>query len=57
MTSYQMLVDSICSRLFRLWQNGCNQESWNEEDAKKIAKLIIRDVESFKINQQSTKDA
>jgi hypothetical protein len=57
MTSYQMLVDSICSRLFRLWQDGCNQESWNEEDAKKIAKLIIRDVESFKMNQQSTKDA
>ena len=29
----------------------------SHKDAKQIAKLIIRDVESFKMNQQSTKDA
>jgi hypothetical protein len=57
MTNYQMLVDSICSRLFKLWQEGHNKTLWNEENAKEMAKLIIHDVEMFKMIQQSMKDA
>ena len=52
-----MLVDSICSRLFKLWQEGHNKTLWNEENAKEMAKLIIHDVEMFKMIQQSMKDA
>jgi hypothetical protein len=52
MTSYQMLLDSICSDLFKVWQDGCNQESWDEPSAKQMAKQIIKNVESFKLMQQ-----
>lgn len=51
MTKYQMLIDTINSHLFKVWQDGYNQKSWNEENAKELSNTIIRQVELFKINQ------
>lgn len=53
MTTYQMLVDTMCSRLFKFWQDSYDKTAWNEENAKELAKLMIHDVEMFKMMQQS----
>jgi hypothetical protein len=51
MTSYQMMIDTLNSHLFKMWQNGYNRETWNEENAKEISHTILRQVEIFKKNQ------
>lgn len=51
MTSYQILIDTVMSELFNVWKDGANGEAWNEESAREISKLIVKDVEIFKIRQ------
>jgi len=51
MTLYQMMIDSINSHLFKMWQDGYNKQSWNEENAKEIAHTILHQVETFKKRQ------
>jgi len=51
MTKYQMLIDTINTQLFKMWQSGYNQEFWNEENAKEVSHKIVRQVETFKIKQ------
>lgn len=51
MTNYQMIIDTINSQLFKVWQNGYNQQPWNEENAKEVSNTILRQVEQFKMNQ------
>lgn len=51
MTDYQMIIDTLASRLFKVWQEGYRQESWNEENAKELANTILRDVEIFKMKK------
>ena len=53
MTTYQMLLDSLSSYLFKMWQSGYHKEVWNEENAREMAKLIVHDVEMFKMMQQN----
>lgn len=51
MTSYQMMIDTLNSQLFKMWQNGYNKQPWNEENAKELSHTILRQVEIFKMNQ------
>jgi len=53
MTNYQMIIDTINSQLFKVWQSGYKQELWNEENAKELSNTILRQVEQFKMNQTS----
>jgi hypothetical protein len=55
MTKYQMMIDTLSSHLFRMWQNGYNHKSWNEENAREISRTILRQVETFKMNQVEVK--
>lgn len=57
MTDYQMIIDTLASRLFKVWQEGYRQESWNEENAKELANTILRDVEIFKMRKNGGGDA
>lgn len=51
MTNYQILIDTLNTHLFKMWQNGYNQQAWNEENAKEIAHTILYQVETFKKRQ------
>ena len=53
MTNYQMIIDTINSQLFKMWQSGYKQELWNEENAKELSNTILCQVEQFKMNQTS----
>lgn len=52
MTTYQMLLDTLSTHLFKMWKSGHRKETWNEENAREIARLILHDVEMFKMMQQ-----
>ena len=56
MTDYQMIIDTLASRLVKVWQEGYRQESWNEENAKELANTILRDVEIFKMRKNGGGD-
>jgi len=51
MTNYQMIIDTINSQLFKVWQSGYTQQPWNEQNAKELSNTILRQVEHFKMNQ------
>ena len=51
MTSYQILIDTVMSELFNVWKDGANGEAWSEENAREISKIIVKNVEVFKIRQ------
>jgi len=55
MTNYQMMIDTLNSHLFKMWQNGYTHEPWSEENAKELSRTILRQVEMFKMNQVEVK--
>lgn len=51
-----MMIDTITSHLFKIWQDGYNQQPWNDENAKELANTILRQVEHYKIMQTEIKE-
>jgi hypothetical protein len=44
MTNYQILIDTITNEMYQLYSTT---DSWNEEEATKVAHKILEVVEEF----------